>query len=131
MGVLIPTCWGTVVCDQGASTLGLFVFFLNFWPHRAACGILVPRSGIEPLSPALGVQSLNHWTAREEGPALWIGEHVRKLQQYCQQLLHPTSWPSGRTLPPALIFSILPELPMAGTPPKASIWVFGFVGICF
>ena len=30
-----------------------------------ACGILVPRSGIKPMSPALGAQSLNHWTTRE------------------------------------------------------------------
>ena len=30
-----------------------------------ACGILVPRPGIEPVPPALETQSLNHWTARE------------------------------------------------------------------
>ena len=30
-----------------------------------SCGILVPRSGIEPTPPALEVRSLNHWTARE------------------------------------------------------------------
>ena len=30
-----------------------------------ACGILVPRPGIEPAPPALEAQSLNHWTARE------------------------------------------------------------------
>ena len=27
--------------------------------------ILVPQPGIEPVSPALGVWNLNHWTARE------------------------------------------------------------------
>ena len=32
---------------------------------HTACGILVPRSGIEPTPPAWEVQSLNHWTARE------------------------------------------------------------------
>ena len=26
---------------------------------------LVPQPGIEPASPALGVQSLSHWTTRE------------------------------------------------------------------
>ena len=36
-----------------------------FWPHRVACGILVPRPGIELVPPAGEVQSLNHWTARE------------------------------------------------------------------
>ena len=36
----------------------------------AACRILVPRPGIEPVPPALEVWSLNHWTAREvPGPA--------------------------------------------------------------
>ena len=32
---------------------------------HTACGILVPRPRIEPLSPALEVWGLNHWTARE------------------------------------------------------------------
>ena len=36
-----------------------------FWPCPAACRILVPRPGIEPLPPPLGAQSLNHWTAWE------------------------------------------------------------------
>ena len=30
-----------------------------------ACGILVPRTGIEPAPPAVEARSLNHWTARE------------------------------------------------------------------
>lgn len=43
-----------------------FFFFLNFWPHlAAACRILVPCPGIEPLPPALEAQSLKHWTSRE------------------------------------------------------------------
>ena len=33
-----------------------------------ACGILVSPPGTEPLSPALEVWSLNHWTAREVSP---------------------------------------------------------------
>ena len=36
-----------------------------FWPHHAACGILVPRAGIKPVPSALEAQSLNHWSARE------------------------------------------------------------------
>ena len=47
-------------------------FFLNeilfiylFWPHRAACGILVPQPGIEPMPHTVEAQSLNHWAARE------------------------------------------------------------------
>ena len=33
--------------------------------HHAAWGILVPCPGIKPISLALEVQSLNHWTASE------------------------------------------------------------------
>ena len=33
-------------------------FFFFFWPHPAACGILVLLPRIEPASPALEVQSL-------------------------------------------------------------------------
>ena len=32
--------------------------FLFFWQCHAACRILVPQPGIEPVSPALGAQSL-------------------------------------------------------------------------
>ena len=38
-------------------------FFLSFWTHSAAHGILVPQLGIEPVPPAVEVQSLNHRTA--------------------------------------------------------------------
>ena len=39
--------------------------FLNFRPCHAACGVLVPQPGTERVPPALGAQSLNHWTTRE------------------------------------------------------------------
>ena len=44
----------------------LFLLFF-FWPHCEACGILVPRPGIEPgPSPsAVKAPSPNHWTAME------------------------------------------------------------------
>ena len=46
--------------------LFFFIFkIFTFWPYRAACGILVPRTRIEPVSPALEVWHLNHWTTRE------------------------------------------------------------------
>ena len=34
-------------------------------PRCAACRILVPQPGIEPVPRELGAQSLNCWTARE------------------------------------------------------------------
>ena len=44
------------------------LFFFLFWPCCAACRILVPRPGIEPMLPAVEAQILNHWTAREVPP---------------------------------------------------------------
>ena len=58
----------------------LFIYLWLCWVLVAACGLLaavckllvtarmrdlVPRPGIEPGPPALGVQSLTHWTIRE------------------------------------------------------------------
>ena len=37
----------------------------NFGLPHEACGILVPSPGIEPVPPALGAWSLNHWARRE------------------------------------------------------------------
>ena len=34
--------------------------------------IVVPQSGIEPEPPAVEMQSLNHWTAREIPPAAFL-----------------------------------------------------------
>ena len=44
--------------------VGILCSFL-FWPRHAACRILVPRPGIEPVPPAVEAQSPNRWTARE------------------------------------------------------------------
>ena len=40
-------------------SLFLLLFFIR------PCGILFPKSGIGPLPPSLGAQSLNHWTTCE------------------------------------------------------------------
>ena len=48
-----------------AGLLSYFIYLLFFWPHRAACGILVPRPGIKPVPSAVEAQSPNHWTTRE------------------------------------------------------------------
>ena len=48
-------------------------FFLNtiylfIWLHQvfiAACGILVPWPGIEPVAPSVKMQSPNYWTTRK------------------------------------------------------------------
>ena len=46
--------------------MGNFVlFFRCFWPCLVACGILVPRPGIEPGPSAVKALSPNHRTTRE------------------------------------------------------------------
>ena len=47
-----------------------FIIFLIlksffFGLHHAAFGILVPQPGIESITPAEEIQSLNHWTTRQ------------------------------------------------------------------
>ena len=48
--------------EAGVGGGGLFCFVL---PHRSACKILGFQPGIEPASPVVEMQSINHWTARE------------------------------------------------------------------
>ena len=52
-------------------------FFFFFWPCSMACRILVPQRRIKPMPPALEMQSLNHWTAREvpRSCLFWRGSH--------------------------------------------------------
>ena len=42
-----------------------FCFVLFLFGHIAACGILVPWSGIEPVSLEVEAWSPNDWTTRE------------------------------------------------------------------
>ena len=42
-----------------------FILLFFFWPSNATCGILTHWPRIKPVPPSLGVQGLNHWTARE------------------------------------------------------------------
>ena len=46
-------------------SLATFYLFFFFWPCCVACIILIPWPGVEPMSPALESQNLNHWTIRE------------------------------------------------------------------
>ena len=40
-------------------------FFFFFFLHHAACRILVPQPGIEPMPSAVKVWSPHHWATRE------------------------------------------------------------------
>ena len=47
-------------------TIFEIILHFFFWPHRSACGILVPRQpGLEPGPSAVRAWSPNPWTARE------------------------------------------------------------------
>ena len=59
----------TSVPFHGGPNLSL-AFFSFFWPCFAACGILVPQSGIKPTPFKLEAQHLNPWTSRE-APCPW------------------------------------------------------------
>ena len=52
----------------------------------AACGILVPRPGIEPMSPALKVQNLKPWTIREV-PTVCIITHDSSQQPRAMDMI--------------------------------------------
>ena len=55
--------WGRVGTQWMLFTLVESFLFLAVL--MAACGISVPRPGIEPAPPAVETQSLNHWTTRK------------------------------------------------------------------
>ena len=58
---------GRAVVLQPSWDICLHTPFLFFWPRfgHAAHGILVPRPGVEPVSPAVKAPRLQPWTARE------------------------------------------------------------------
>ena len=53
--------WASVTKYHEVGGSFLFDFFWRSW-HHEPCRILVPQPGIEPVSPASGARSLNHWT---------------------------------------------------------------------
>ena len=66
--------------------LFLFLFIYVFWLRQsklrhvgslvaARMRDLVPRPGMEPRPPALGAQSLSHWTIREVPPLHFFKEN--------------------------------------------------------
>ena len=61
--------------------LKFIVLFFSFWPSPKACGILVPRPGIQPMPSAVKAWSPNHWTAREV-PICWVF-HFANLPLKC------------------------------------------------
>ena len=65
--------------------------FLVFWPRCAARGIFDPQPGIKPVAPALGAQSLNHWTACEVPQSLSSQRMNPKLRKATEPQGHRAS----------------------------------------
>ena len=93
-------------------TLSLKSLFL--WLHRATNRTLVPRPGIEPMSPALEAQSLNHRTTREV-PSLCFKALPISVRKKSESLL----WPAKPhvILSPATSQTTAPTLPFALSAP--------------
>ena len=69
-----------------------------------ACMILVPQPGIEPISPALGVQSLNHLT-KFNREVLLSSIQFSSVAQLCPTLCNPIN----RSTPGLPVHHQLPE----------------------
>ena len=69
------------------SGLSLLIFCMGREEgHAAACGILVPGPGIEPVSPAVESQSLNHSTAREVLELLSFNSSLSGVWLFCDPM---------------------------------------------
>ena len=69
--------------------------YLLIWPHLTACGILVPRPGIEPTPPVLEARSFNLWTAREVLEVLFccnLKKGIHKKEKKRQNILLPPEY---------------------------------------
>ena len=64
--------------------LKLRLSFFFFWLHLEACGILVPRPGMEPepVPPIVEVWTVDHWTTREV-PRLYFSYMVTVQVSIC------------------------------------------------
>ena len=89
-------------------------FYFLFWSWNAACGILLPRPGIEPAAPALEVRNLNHWTAREVPNLLCSCSPAPKLSEpYYLGVLYTWAW-LIKSLAIGDYFNLHPPLPSPG-----------------
>ena len=56
-------------------------------------GILVPWPGMEPMSPVLEAQSLNHWIAREDTMLTFcVGNSLLPSKEYVTSMVPMIIW---------------------------------------
>ena len=61
----------------------LLLKWFIFWLHLEACKIFIPWLGIEPVLPAVDVQSPNHWATREVSKMIFKGVCGQRSLAYC------------------------------------------------
>ena len=65
----------SLLLDTILFILFVVVFYFFFWPHVAACTILVSQPEMELVPPAVKPWNLNHWTASAV-PTLLISKEL-------------------------------------------------------
>ena len=104
-------------------TFGLLPPFCGGWCTRRGLRDLSSRPGIEPASPALGAQSLNHWTAREvpDSTVWWNSKlWIMLLWTWVYKYLFRTFL--------AVLLGVLPRSGIAGS---FDSFIFNFFRNCF
>ena len=78
--------------DCASFMIGISSAFVFAHAAHVACRILVPWPGIEPVTPALGACSLNHWTTREipDHSFLSAVPHVSSIFPFLNDAAHST-----------------------------------------
>ena len=80
-------CVWKAICEADAFLPFLFLFC--FCMLHAACRILVPTPGMEPVPPAVEAQSPNHWTGREVGASPFLDKLIRCHREFLGNLSRP------------------------------------------
>lgn len=61
-----------------------------------ACGFLIPQPGIKPMTPALEVRSLSHWTSEVKSNDFKVSS-AEAFSTF--MVLEPTPLPGSKTSP--------------------------------
>ena len=76
----------------------LLYSFMYFWPHCAACQILVPQPGIKQVPPSLEAPSLNLWTAGMSQDAVLVQGILKIIPEDLGQVWDSLAFWSSRNL---------------------------------
>ena len=106
-------------CSSLSLSLSLSLSFF-FFVHTSACGILVPRAGMEPVPHAAEAWSFNHWIAREV-PLPFLFFHKAQAEPVCGiNLVAPCPGAELRSWPWAIAVQSPPWRTCMVVPPCAA-----------